>query len=376
MTTKSQRVLKFSLNDAMARRRQLLIRISWLSVMLWPALSYVGYRTRPLELYTIVGLGMISALSVVVVLMLALGRAENFSRDARLFNGVYMTATVAQTANVLFGSTGPLYLNGQPPLIIAGYQIISVLAYVTLDNRSALRMTRVYASALALLIVGHALTHWSQFTSFYALAMTFTMGCLLLPGTQLLMRLYLDLHLEALSEAQLREAKQRSELELSHRRSVTDPATGLLNEQGMMERIGALMSQAQDFGVIAFRLDAENTVREVLGKNDYDKLLSEASELLAQEAGNKDQMARRNGSELLVWTLEINHSAQLEQTAQKLLEQLHALPSTKRQSKVPIRFHAAGSTSQGHLDISFLLEEVNFRLFLARLRDSRTCFDA
>ena len=106
------------------------------------------------------------------------------------------------------------------------------------------------------------------------------------------------------------------------------------------------------------------------------KLLSEASELLAQEAGNKDQVARRNGSELLLWTLEINRSAQLEQTAQKLLEQLHALPSTKRQSKVPIRFHAAGSTSQGHLDISFLLEEVNFRLFLARLRDSRTCFDA
>ena len=47
---------------------------------------------------------------------------------------------MAQTANVLFGSTEPLYLNGQPPLIIAGYQIIAVLAYVTLDRTSAMRM--------------------------------------------------------------------------------------------------------------------------------------------------------------------------------------------------------------------------------------------
>ncbi len=376
MTKISQQVLEFSLNNAMARRRRLLSRISWLSVMLWPALSYVSYRTRPLEVYTIAGLGMISALSVVIVLLLAFGRSENFYRDARLFNGVYMAATVAQTANVLFGSTAPLYLNGQPPLIIAGYQIIAVLAYVTLDSHSALRMTRAYAVALALLITGHALTHWSQFSSYYALALTFTMGCLLLPGTQLLMRLYLDLHLEALSKAREREAEQRTELERNHRLSLTDAATGLLNEQGLMERIGELMAQSENFGVIAFRLDAENTAREVLGKADYNKLLAEAAEQLTQWAGSKDQVARRSGSELLVWTSKINTPDKLEQVARQSLKQLHELPTAQRQRKMPIRFHAAGSVSQGHLDISFLLEEVNFRLFMARLRDTRTCFDA
>lgn len=376
MTKISQQALDFSLNNALARRRRLLARISWLSVMLWPALSYVSYRTRPLEIYTIVGLGMISALSVVVVLLLTLGRAENFYRDARLFNGIYMAATVAQTANVLFGSTAPLYLNGQPPLIIAGYQIIAVLAYVTLDSRSALRMTRAFSLALAFLIIGHALSHWSQFSSYYALAMTFTMGCLLLPGTQLLMRLYLDLHLEALGKARQREAEQRSELERNQRINLTDSATGLLNEQGLMEQIGALMAKPENFGVIAFRLDAENTAREVLGNADYNKLLGEAAEQLAQWAGSKDQVARRSGSELMVWTVEINATEQLEKVAQDLLEKLHQLPTAQRQRKMPIGFHAAGSVSQGHLDSSFLLEEVNFRLFMARLRDTRTCFDA
>lgn len=376
MTNFPRQALKSSLNSGLSRRRKLLSRISWLSVMLWPALSYMAYKTRPLEVYTIAGLGLISAFSVVVMLLMAFGNDKNFYRDARLFTGVYMIATVAQTANVLFGSTEPLYLNGQPPLIIAGYQIIAVLAYVTLDRTSAMRMTRVFTLALALLIIGHALFHWSQFSSYYALALTFSMGCLLLPGTQLLMRIYLDLHLEALSEAQQREAEHRSELEASHQRELTDSATGLLNEQGLQERLGDWMTRSEHFAVTAFRLDDEHTVREALGENDYTTLLSEAAACLAQAAGSPDQVARRAGGELLMWSTSADSTDTLEQGARQLLEKLHELPTATRQHKVAVRFHAAGSLSHGHIDTSFLLEEVSFRLFMARLRDSRTCFDA
>ncbi|ORE89011.1 sensory box/GGDEF family protein [Oceanococcus atlanticus] len=376
MTNFPRQALKSSLNSGLSRRRKLLSRISWLSIMVWPVLSYMAYKTRPLEIYTIAGLGLISAFSVVVVVLLAFGNDKHFYRDARLFTGVYMIATVAQTANVLFGSTEPLYLNGQPPLIIAGYQIIAVLAYVTLDRTSAMRMTRAFTLALAGLIIGHAIAHWSQFTSYYALALTFSMGCLLLPGTQLLLRIYLDLHLEALNEAQQREAEHRSELEASHRRQLTDGTTGLLNEQGLQERLHEWMNHTEEFGVIAFRLDDEHTVRELLGEAAYNELQREAAAALTHWIGQPDQVAQRAAGELLMWTTKADSTDNLEQIARQLIEQLHALPCVSRQHKVTVRFHAAGSLSQGHLDVSFLLEEVSFRLFMARLRDSRTCFDA
>ncbi len=376
MNNSSDQTLKSSLNTGLARRRQLLARISWISVLVWPALSYMAYLTRPLETYTIVGLGVISALSVVIVVLLAFGNENNFYRHARLFNGIYMAATVAQTANVLFGSTEPLYLNGQPPLIIAGYQIISILAYATLDRASALRMTGVYVLALSALIIGHAIAHWSQFTSYYALALTFSMGCLLLPGTQILLRIYMDVHMEALHAAQQREAEQRSELERTHRRELTDSATGLLNEQGLQEHLSGWMDQVEHFGVIAFRLDEEHTVRAALGESDYNSLLSDAASLLQQSQGTDDQVARLKGSELLMWTAQADSVDNLEQIARKLLDRLQEMPAVGRQRKVAIRFHAAGSMNQGQLDISFLLEEVSFRLFMARLRDNRLCFDA
>ena len=364
-----------SLNFALSKRRKLLRQIGWLSVMAWPVLTVTAYFTRPLEYHAIVGLTAVSLMSLVWMVMGELDKKGEIYQHARVLIGVYMIALVLQTANVLFGSTEWLYLQGQPPLVLAGYQITVILAYVMLDKSTAMTMTRWFYGSLALLIIGHTALRWQQFESYYALAWVLTTGIMLLPGTHLLLKMYIETHMEALIDASEQQAYNELALEHIRQEQTVDSVTGMINRQDLEQKLQEMLQGDGGFGVLVFKLNDQEKMRNRLGDSAYEAALKITAESLAEWVQDKNRVARREGSELVVWSRHIHSQEALESAGAFLIQKIRQLGSQHKELS-ELSFRVAGSISKGHQDSNFLLEEISFRLFMAKLRPDNACYDA
>ena len=123
--------------------------------------------------------------------------------------------------------------------------------------------------------------------------------------------------------AAMNETLQAAQAELAYR-ATHDALTGLLNRPALERQLQAVCRDTppQGMAVLFIDLDHFKQINDTLGHPVGDQLLQEVAGRLRRSVQPGDEVARQGGDEFTVLLRSVQNSAQAEQAAQHLLEQL------------------------------------------------------
>ena len=117
------------------------------------------------------------------------------------------------------------------------------------------------------------------------------------------------------------EQSHRLELEAALQQARTDPMTGLLNYQGTMDRVKAMLAQSRGQAALLFiDLDDFKQVNDTMGHAVGDALLCRVAEALQRSIRSTDLLGRVGGDEFVAFLPAISSRAEVEQRAQRLCD--------------------------------------------------------
>lgn len=129
-----------------------------------------------------------------------------------------------------------------------------------------------------------------------------------------------------ITDLYLETRKRENELKEALERAHTDLMTGLLNHQGVVERISAVLQEEDREAVLMFiDMDDFKSVNDSLGHIEGDKLLCKTADILRQEVGSEDFAGRIGGDEFVIFFGNAPSMEIIENTAKRICKRIHQL---------------------------------------------------
>lgn len=129
-----------------------------------------------------------------------------------------------------------------------------------------------------------------------------------------------------MTSSYLKENEQRTALSQALRQAQSDALTGLLNYQGITEKVTTTLKQGVEHGALLFiDLDNFKTVNDTLGHLVGDKVLQEFANILKEEVCNTAMIGRFGGDEFVVFCDHVNSKEEIKEFAQRLCQRVKTM---------------------------------------------------
>lgn len=126
-----------------------------------------------------------------------------------------------------------------------------------------------------------------------------------------------------MTNSYLKENEHQTALSQALQQAQTDALTGLLNYQGITEKITNRLQQGVEHGALLFiDLDNFKTVNDTLGHMVGDKVLQQFANILEQEACDTAMVGRFGGDEFIVFCDHVKSKEEIQKFAKELCEKV------------------------------------------------------
>ncbi len=170
-----------------------------------------------------------------------------------------------------------------------------------------------------------------------------------------------------MSELHSLNARLHGAKDAAEEQAMTDALTGLRNRRALDARLGAMLDQNLQFGLIHMDLDFFKAVNDNLGHAAGDHVLREVAAILRRETRTSDTIARVGGDEFVIVLPGLIDATILRQVAQRLIANLSKPLSFEDQiCNISASIGITISTLYQHTDLEKMAADADAALYAAK----------